>query len=100
MTPHELDIIAALQRVTFPVGCPDKRFASDMGRIASPEREITIYQSNYLERLAWKYRRQMPAELVPSQKPVKLEKPPKPKTERRPKRQETPADPKQMSLID
>ncbi|WP_029554809.1 hypothetical protein [Xanthobacter sp. 91] len=62
-----LDRIAALQGVTFLPGSPHKRFARDIGRI--DPRKFTRAQVRHVEHLAWRYRRQMPAHLVPPADP-------------------------------
>ncbi len=59
--------IKALARVTMPVGHGDKHrrrrlLAADLDRLSREDRET-------LERLAWRYRRQMPRHLVPAMNP-------------------------------
>lgn len=82
MTPYEIELAHALHACTYPPGSPPKRFAREMAFLAthSPEREITLRQRHYMEINAWRYRRQMPAHLVPESKPLDLPpKRPKPK---------------------
>jgi hypothetical protein len=71
MTPHQVAIAQALGRCSFLPASADKRFARDMAFLAkhSPNREITERQALNLMRLAWRYRRQMPANLVPTERP-------------------------------
>lgn len=77
MTPHQRALCRALGGVTFCPGIGSKRFAREMAALAEaePGRELTGRQAQYLEVLAWRYRRQMPAKLVPRSKPADL--PPK-----------------------
>lgn len=68
MTDEQRKIAAALWRCTFLPGSHDKRFARDMAAraaMASPP-DLTEKQAAHLARLAYKYRRQMPAHLVPA----------------------------------
>ncbi|WP_296585662.1 hypothetical protein [Xanthobacter sp.] len=68
--------IRALQSVTFPVAHPHKRFAWQMG---SAQREtITPAQVRHVTYLAWRYRRQMPAHLVPPADPYAVDPMPAP----------------------
>jgi hypothetical protein len=89
VTPRQIDTARALGRCSFLPGTADKRFARDLAFLAehSPEREITERQALNLQRLAWKYRRQMPAALIPDEQPgdlpPKQAKPPATKPERR-----------------
>lgn len=62
-----LDRIAALQGVTFLPGSPHKRFARDIGQ--TDPRNFTPAQVRHVAHLAWRYRRQMPAHLVPPTDP-------------------------------
>lgn len=66
MTPRQLEIIAALDRVTFPPATSQKRFARDMVALAraKPDHVLTEKQADYLTKLAWRFRRQMPAHLA------------------------------------
>lgn len=59
--------IRALQSVTFPVAHPHKRFAWQMG--FAQRETITPAQVRHVAYLAWRYRRQMPAHLVPPADP-------------------------------
>jgi hypothetical protein len=82
MTPHEIELAMELDGC----GCTGARFMRDMSYAAKhdPEREITDRQRYYMEMLAWRYRRQIAAHLVPETKPPTLPakrrepKPPKP----------------------
>lgn len=71
MTERELDIIKALQFVTFTPGSAPKRFARDMDGRAhrDPAAALSPKQSQYLECLAWRFRRQIPEKLIPTTKP-------------------------------
>lgn len=66
MTPRQKQIIQALKSVTFPPATNQKRFAKNMIFLCdhSPERELSPKQEAYLQILAWRYRRQMPADLA------------------------------------
>ncbi len=55
----------ALARCSFLPGSWDKRFARDM----AARTEFSPRQAANIARLAWKYRRQMPAALVPASDP-------------------------------
>ena len=71
MTEEQSLRAQALQRCTFPIGSPDKRFVREMAersRTAGPK-ALTDRQAAYLTRLAWRYRRQMPRDLVPPEAP-------------------------------
>jgi hypothetical protein len=80
VTPEQVELAEALGRVTFPPGTAAKRVAHQMAFYAErcPEREISERQHGYMIRLAWTFRRQMPAHLVPPEKP-----PPMPPSSRR-----------------
>lgn len=67
MTPDQAAVAEALSRCTFLRGSHDKRFARDLA--AYIYLDLTERQAAHLNRLAWKYRRQMPAHLVPKEKP-------------------------------
>ena len=71
MSPRELAIAEAFQRVTFLPASTEKRFANSMMERASrsPDTDLSPKQSQYLEIMAWRFRRQIPAHLVPSAKP-------------------------------
>lgn len=58
----------ALARCTFLPGSPHKRFARDLAAAIDPV--LTEAQRRHLIRLCWRYRRQMPAHLVPSKDAV------------------------------
>lgn len=72
MSPAQADIAKALGRCTFMPGTSQKRFAKDIAYVAeyAPETVLTEKQDRYLRVLAWTMRRQMPASLVPAEKPV------------------------------
>jgi hypothetical protein len=65
----------ALARCRFLPASPDKRFARDIVTLstadAAAERPvgITERQAEHLQRLCWKYRRQIPEDLVPASAP-------------------------------
>lgn len=59
----------ALGRCTMLPGSWDKRFARDAAAIAERGGTLTDSQARNVERLAWKYRRQMPANIAPVLKP-------------------------------
>lgn len=54
MDEYETQCLADLDRCTFAVGSPDKRFVRGMQGTA----DITQGQAEYLQRLVWRYRRQ------------------------------------------
>lgn len=54
----------ALGQCTFLPGHPHKRFARQINQV--PVENLTERQRRHLIRLAWRYRRQMPRDLVPS----------------------------------
>ncbi len=58
----------ALARCSFLPGHPHKRFAGDCAAIVAAGKPLTERQAAHLARLAWTYRRQMPARLVPEHK--------------------------------
>lgn len=58
----------ALGQCTFLPGCSHKRFARDIQYV--PAEKLTERQRRHLVRLAWRYRRQMPWDLVPSKDAV------------------------------
>lgn len=74
MSPEQAEIAIALSHCGFLPASSDKRFARDMARlaVAKPDHELTEKQDRYLRLLAWRYRRQMPARLIPSEKPGEL----------------------------
>jgi hypothetical protein len=65
MTDHQIRVAQALALCTFLTASDDKRFARDMAN-RSPDLALSERQALHLERLAWRYRRQMPADLVPA----------------------------------
>lgn len=62
-----IERIRAFQFVGFPAAHPHKRFARQMG-FAKPEM-LTAKQIRHVAHIAWRYRRQMPAHLVPPADP-------------------------------
>lgn len=66
MTEREKEIASALGRAMFVPGSSHKRFARNMAFHAEhmPEKPLTQKQSEHLVRLAWRYRRQIPAHLA------------------------------------
>lgn len=74
MTDHERELAAALSRVSGWVGA---RFITSMARKAraEPEGEISLRQRHYLELLAWRYRAQLPADLIPHAEPIRMPRP-------------------------
>jgi hypothetical protein len=74
MTEYEIRLAAALSRCSFLPGSSHKRFCRNMGDIArlSPEKDISLRQRHLMELMAWRYRRQLSADLVPPAKPLDL----------------------------
>jgi hypothetical protein len=71
MTEHQVLLAQALERCTFLPASIEKRFANSMAarsRMQSPP-ALTEKQSALMQQLAWRFRRQLPAELVPASKP-------------------------------
>jgi hypothetical protein len=79
MTEREVALAIALGHCTYPPATPQKRFAREMSFVAKndPSRVLSDRQSHYLEIMAWRYRRQMPRNLIPPSEPAPL--PPAPK---------------------
>lgn len=103
MTPEQIATAKALGNCSFPPGTADKRFARNMAFLAehSPEREITERKDLNLRRLAYRYRRQMPAALVPAEKPADLPpKPPKARPDRTQTAATTDQEPRVPCLFD
>lgn len=73
MTPREIEICRALESVSFFPGTRKKSFAKQMieHMRRQPDEPISAKQSDYLEKLVFVYRRQLPAALV---KPVLVER--------------------------
>lgn len=68
MTPLDLDRMRhALARCRFLPAHPHKRFARQLAAQTTP---LTERQARHLIRLAWRYRRSMPPDLVPSKDAV------------------------------
>ena len=67
MTERQILVAQALGRCSMLPGTSDKRFVKDMERRAYGLKpaELTERQAANLERLAWRFRRQMPSSLVP-----------------------------------
>lgn len=71
MTPFQVIRAQALERCSLLPASADKRFIRDMAfrpRQAPPP-SLTERQALHLERLAWKYRRQLDRSLVPTVRP-------------------------------
>ena len=66
ISPAHASMRRALAQCTFPPGSAHKRFARDLPHA----KELTEAQIRQLVRLCWRYRRQMPADLVPSRDTV------------------------------
>jgi hypothetical protein len=71
MTPLEIERAVALAKCTMSPGTKSKSFAHAMSAMATanPSKELTPLQARFLLDLSWKFRRQMPAHLVPEEKP-------------------------------
>lgn len=63
----------ALAYCSFAPGSFAKRFARDLNTQVHSTGAISEKQAATLERMCWAYRRQLPAGLVPSEKPNVLE---------------------------
>ena len=75
MTPEQINsAIILFNNTVFLPGSKDKHFARNMHHLAthSPEKVLSERQAHYLKQLLFKYRRQLPASVVPSQKPENL----------------------------
>lgn len=61
MTPYQITIAKKLQQCSFLPGSFDKRFARDIAFLAtnSPDKELTEKQAACLDRLVYRYRRQI-----------------------------------------
>jgi hypothetical protein len=66
MTPREIAIARAFANVSFPPATAAKRFARHMTEIAvrHPEHPLTQKQADYMAKVAWRYRRQIPVHLT------------------------------------
>lgn len=84
MTDHQRAVALALGQCSFLPASAQKRFCRDLAYVAehSPDKELSPRQAHYMQIMAWRYRRQMPAHLVPAEKPADLP-PPEPKPSRR-----------------
>jgi hypothetical protein len=71
MTDREVAQAIALGRCNFLPAAAEKRFARAMAERAavSPAAPLSPLQAKYLGDLSWRFRRQMPADLVPAVKP-------------------------------
>ncbi|MDP3327166.1 hypothetical protein [Parvibaculum sp.] len=71
MTSLEIERAVALAKCTMSPGTKSKSFAGAMADMANrnPDKELTPLQARFLVDLSWKFRRQMPAHLVPAEKP-------------------------------
>ena len=98
MTPHEIELAKALGGCSFCPATSQKRFARDIAFLAvnDPAREISDRQRYYLEIMAWRFRRQLPARLVPENKPPNL--PPKRKEPKKKRQQIIEAEQQQALL--
>lgn len=87
MTPFEIDLAKALGQVSGWVGA---RFMDSIERIAknAPEQDLSLRQRHYMEIMAWRYRRQLPRDLVPERKPLPM-----------PRAAPTPRQPKAKPLV-
>jgi len=63
MTPNEIRMVDALYRCRFTPGSPQKRFVRKMAA-RDRRKALTERQREYLWRVAWSWRRQLPPELV------------------------------------
>lgn len=64
----------ALAQCTMMPGSWEKRFARDMASIAAarPESNLSPKQMEWITKLSWRFRRQMPQHLVPAQDPGEI----------------------------
>lgn len=64
----------SLAACTMCPGSWEKRFSRDMASIATarPEMILTSKQIEWLNKLSWRFRRQMPSHLVPAQDPGEI----------------------------
>jgi hypothetical protein len=87
MTPDEIALATALGQCSYPPATANKRFARNMAFLAknSPEKELSDRQRHYMQQMAWTYRRQIPAHLVPVSKPTEMPPKEKPPSKRKPK---------------
>lgn len=62
MTPEQLEICTHLGLVTYQPGSFDKRFGNSLSSIAlnSPDKELSEKQNEWMYRLLYKYRKQLP----------------------------------------
>lgn len=83
MTPDEIALATALGNCSLPLYSAAKRFCRQMAETAryKPDHEISDRQRHYMQMMAWRFRRQLPARFVPKNKPADL--PPKEKPERK-----------------
>jgi hypothetical protein len=65
MTDMAMERAKALARCTMLPGTWDKRFVRSVAAIAASGVSMTDKQVEQVDRLAWKYRRQLPVRLVP-----------------------------------
>lgn len=63
MTPEEVEISLAFDQVEFQMASWAKRFARDMNSVArqNPKFDLTPEQSEWIFRLLYRYRKQLPA---------------------------------------
>lgn len=67
--PVVLSRALALEKCSFLPGSFDKRFSRDIASAVRANASLTPRQVETINRLAYKYRRQMPADLVPARSP-------------------------------
>jgi hypothetical protein len=62
MTPEQNDICTALGKVTYLPASFDKRFGNNLYGLAQsqPEKELSEKQNEWMYRLLYKYRKQLP----------------------------------------
>jgi len=71
MTEHEIELAKALNRCSGWIGA---YFIQNVAAQADllPQTELSLRQRHYMEILAWRYRKQLPAHLIPEGKPLSL----------------------------
>jgi hypothetical protein len=74
MTEFEIRLANALASCSFLPGSSHKRFCRNMAETArnKPEHDLSLRQRHYMELMAWRYRRQLPADCIPHSKPLDL----------------------------
>ncbi len=63
MTPDQIHICKSLGRVRYLPGSFDKRFGNNLASLAenNPDEELTAKQIEWMYRLLYKYRKQLPS---------------------------------------